>query len=86
MEGVRGQHERHDNNDKEENKGWFAMLLLQSLQPYTATCALNSNFYVFARILKHIFEKSGGRGGGGRVNSYFRKLLKVFSVMAPGEG
>ena len=35
MEGVRGQHEHHNkqNNDKEENKGWFAILLLQLLQP-----------------------------------------------------
>ena len=41
MEGVRGQHEDHNkqNNDKEENKGWFAILLLQLLQPYAATCA-----------------------------------------------
>ena len=31
MEGVRGQHKYHNkqNNDKEENKGWFAVLLLQ---------------------------------------------------------
>ena len=33
MEGVRGQHEH-----KEENKGWFAILLLQLPQPYAATC------------------------------------------------
>ena len=41
MEGVRGQHEHHNkqNNDKEENKGWLAILLLPLLQPYTDTCA-----------------------------------------------
>ena len=29
IEGVRGQHENHnkESNDKEENKGWFAILL-----------------------------------------------------------
>ena len=43
MEGDRGEHE-HDNqqkNDKEEDKGWFAILLLQLVQPYAATCDLN---------------------------------------------
>ena len=35
MEGVGGQHER--NKDKEDNKGWFAILLLQLPQPYAAT-------------------------------------------------
>ena len=41
MVGVRGEHEHHNqqNNDKEEGKGWFAILLLQlQLQPYAATC------------------------------------------------
>ena len=40
MEGVRGVLEHHNkqNNDKEENKGWFAILLLQLLQPYASTC------------------------------------------------
>ena len=40
MEGVRGEHEHHNQqkSDKEENKDWFAILLLQSLQPYAATC------------------------------------------------
>ena len=40
MEGVRGQREHHNkhNNDKEEIKGWFAILLLQLLEPYAATC------------------------------------------------
>ena len=48
MEGVRGEHEHHDQqrNDKEEDKGWFAILLLQLLQPYAATCAISS--FVFA--------------------------------------
>ena len=41
MEGVRGEHEHHNQqkSDKEEDKGWFAILLLQLLQPYSATCA-----------------------------------------------
>ena len=36
MEEVRGQPEHHNkqNNDKEENRGWFAILLLQLLEPY----------------------------------------------------
>ena len=36
MERVRGQHEAHNkqNNNNEENKGWFAILLLQLSQPY----------------------------------------------------
>ena len=36
MEGVSGQHKRCNklNNDKEESKRWFAILLL----PYAATC------------------------------------------------
>ena len=40
MEGVRGKHEHHNQqrNDKEEDKGWFAILLLQLVQPYAATC------------------------------------------------
>ena len=39
-EGVRGHHEHHNkqNNDNEENTSWFAILPLQLLQPYTATC------------------------------------------------
>ena len=41
MEGDRGEHEHHNQqkNDKEEDKGWFAILLLQLVQPYAATCA-----------------------------------------------
>ena len=37
---MEGEHEHHSqqNNDKEEDKGWFAILLLQLLQLYTATC------------------------------------------------
>ena len=40
MEGARGQHEHHNKqiDDKEENKGWFPILLLQLLQPYATTC------------------------------------------------
>ena len=40
MEGVRGQHEHHNrqNNDMEGNNGWSAILHLQLLQPYAATC------------------------------------------------
>ena len=40
MDGVRGEHEHHNQqkNDKEEDKGWFAILLLQLLQPCAATC------------------------------------------------
>ena len=40
MEGVRGQHEHHNkqSNDKEANRDWFAILPLQLLQPYAATC------------------------------------------------
>ena len=44
MEGVRGQHEHHNkqNNDKEENKGLFAeILLLKILQSHGATCDLS---------------------------------------------
>ena len=39
MEEVKGQHEddNKQSNDKEENKGLFAILLLQLLQPYAAT-------------------------------------------------
>ena len=38
MERVRGQHEHHykQNNNKEENKGWFAVSHLQLLQPFAA--------------------------------------------------
>ena len=40
MEGDRGEHKHHNQqkNDKEEDKGWFAILLLQLVQPYAATC------------------------------------------------
>ena len=40
MEGVRGEHEHHNQqkNDEEEDKGWFAISLLQLVQPYAATC------------------------------------------------
>ena len=40
MEGVRGEHEHHNQqkNDEEEDLGWFAILLLQLVQPYAATC------------------------------------------------
>ena len=50
MEGVRGEHEHHNQqkNDKEEDKGRFAILLLQLVQPYAATCepavTLKTNF------------------------------------------
>ena len=39
LEGVRGEHEHHNQqkNDEEEDKGWFAILLLQLVQPYAAT-------------------------------------------------
>ena len=39
MEGDRGQLEYHNkqNNDKEEYKCWFAILLSQLLQPFSAT-------------------------------------------------
>ena len=44
MEGVREQHKHHNkqNNDKEENKSWFAILLQQLLQTNAATCVLNN--------------------------------------------
>ena len=40
MEGVRGQHEHHNkqNNDKEVNKGWFAISFSQLLKLFAATC------------------------------------------------
>ena len=40
MEGVRGEHEHHNQqtNDEEEDKGWFAISLLQLVHPYAATC------------------------------------------------
>ena len=43
---MRGQHEHHykQDSDKEENKGWFAILLLQSLQSYAATCEGSGHF------------------------------------------
>ena len=42
-EGDGGQHEHHNklNNDKEENKGWFAILHLHLL-PFAANCGLVS--------------------------------------------
>ena len=44
MEGVKGQHEYHnkENDDKEENKGWFAILLLLLLQPFAAIPVVTS--------------------------------------------
>ena len=42
MERVRGQHEHHkQNKNKKENKGWLAILLLQLLKPYAATCGVS---------------------------------------------
>ena len=46
MEGVRGEHEHHNQkkNDEEEDKGWFAISLLQLVQPYAATCGQTTCF------------------------------------------
>ena len=56
MEGVITQHEHHNkqNNNKEENKSWFAILLLQLLQPYAATCVLisHASFHMFASVFQ----------------------------------
>ena len=36
-------------NDKEEDKGWFAILLLQLVQPYAATCGYNNDSVTYER-------------------------------------
>ena len=63
MEGVRGEYENHNQqkNDKEEDKGWFAILLLQLLHSYAATCGYfysgpsllqkSIRFYLYLKVL-----------------------------------
>ena len=56
MEGVRGEHEHHNQqkNDKEEDKGWFAILLLQLVQPYAGTCGYDAKYRPLHKIAAYI--------------------------------
>ena len=47
MRTMRTSHNKQ-NNDKEENKGWLAILLLQLLQTYAATCGWSFDFLAIA--------------------------------------